>query len=329
MHSFTKTLAIAILLTLTLALLAACGNKQTDEPPAPTEQGIEVAPTSETAEASRTYTDATGQTITVPAELNKVMAINYVGDLLALGVKPAYTTAYNLNTFDSLLGGVQSIGDRPVSPEAVTKAEPDLIITDDTGDDASENEQLSKIAPTATITFWTEEPFAHLNELAKLLGKEQEAASWIDSYETKVAAAKETLHGAQSPADATALLLIISGKDMGISGIRNGGYTLYRQLGFQTPAAMQPLLDKSENFGWETVTLEGLSVFAPDHLFVEMDDDSEITQSTFKALQESSVWQSLKAVQSKQTYTVTNKWGLGDATSLSLQLDEALEQMTP
>jgi len=87
---------------------------------------------------------------------------------------------------------------------------------------------------------------------------------------------------------------------------------------------MKPLLDKDQNFGFETLTLEALPGFSPDNLFVEMDDDSQVTQATFQELQKSEVWNTLTAVKTGKVYTVSNKWGLGDASSLKDQLAEAL-----
>ncbi|QHT61026.1 ABC transporter substrate-binding protein [Paenibacillus lycopersici] len=275
---------------------------------------------------TRTYKDSAGNEITVPSAPQKLVAINYVGDMLALGVKPAYTTAYELDTYGDALSGAVSIGDRPVNMESLLALSPDLIVSDDT-DEANVVDQLKKISPTVILPFWTPDPYEHLRAVADLLDKKPEAEQWIAKYEAKAAATKALIHP-DGESKETALLLIISGKDMGISGVRNGGFTLYRQLGFQPPAKMEPLLKKDENFGWETVTLESLTTFAPDRLFVEMDDTGEATKSTFEALKKSAVWQSLAAVKSGKVYEVTNKWGLGDATSLDAQLDETTAHLT-
>ncbi|OBZ14432.1 hypothetical protein A8L34_10865 [Bacillus sp. FJAT-27264] len=279
----------------------------------------------ETAGGTRQYTDYSGKEITIPVAPKNIVAIQYAGDLLALGVKPAYVTDYAKHTYGAALDGVKSIGNRPVSLENVLAAAPDLILTDDTGD-ASEGEQLAKVGPTITLPFWTEDPFLHFNQLAEILGKQAEAQSWLEQYHTKVSEVKQAIEPKVKEGE-TALLLIISGKDMGISGIRNGGYTLYRQLGFTPTPEMKPLLDKNENFGFETLSLEVLPKYSPDNLFVEMDDDSELTSSTFEQLKESGVWKSLNAVKNNKVYTVTNKWGLGDATSLYAQLEEAQAQI--
>ncbi|ACT02237.1 ABC transporter substrate-binding protein [Paenibacillus sp. JDR-2] len=324
MNRFYQTSVWSVILLIML-VAAGCSNSNKPANNAASAEAT-VAPTPEASvePATRAYKDATGKELQIPSQPQKIAAINYVGDLLALGVKPAYTTDYNLTTYGELLSGAKSVGDRPVNVESVTAAAPDLIITDDTGDD-SEYSQLAKIAPTAKLAFWSPDPYEHLNSLATMLGKEEEAASWISAYEAKAKTAKDEI-GKQIQPGETGLLLIVSGQDMGVSGVRNGGFTLYRQLGFTPPAKLQPLLDKDENFGWETVTLEGLADINPDHLFVEMDDASEVTKQTFDKLMKSEVLKGLNASKKNQIYTVTNQWGLGDATSLNAQLDEALAQ---
>ena len=316
------------LILLIVLVAAGCSNSNTNTTAnnaAATESAAPTAtPAAADEPATRAYKDATGKELQIPSQPQKIAAINYVGDLLALGVKPAYTTNYNLTTYGDLLAGVETVGDRPVNVESVTAAAPDLIITDDTGDETEYN-QLAKIATTAKLAFWSPDPYEHLNSLAAMLGKEQEAASWISTYEAKVKSVKDEISNNVQPGE-TGLLLIVSGQDMGVSGVRNGGFPLYRQLGFAPPAKLQPLLDKDENFGWETVTLEGLADINPDHLFVEMDDTSEVTKQTFDNLMGSEVLKGLNAFKNNHVYTVTNQWGLGDATSLDAQLDEALAQ---
>jgi iron complex transport system substrate-binding protein len=312
MYQFRKVGMAAIIVILLMSMITACGSSSKVES---TEQP-----------STRVYKDGTGKDITIPADPQKIVAINYVGDLLALGVKPAYTTDYNLKSFTAELSGVSSVGNRPVNTESVISAAPDLIIADDTGD-ATEVEQLSKIAPTVTLTFWLTDPLDHLNMLAELLGKQAEARSWRETYDAKAADVKGKIKASISAGDETALLLIVSGQDMGISGIRNGGFTLYRQLGFAAPEKMKPLLAKDENFGFDTISLEALPEFNPDHLFVEMDDDSKLTKETFKQLQESPIFKSLAASKNNKVHVVSKIWGTGDALSLDKQLDDALEKL--
>jgi iron complex transport system substrate-binding protein len=65
----------------------------------------------------------------VPAEAKKVVSLVFVGELLALGVKPIGTGQAFLEKglFVQELAGAQPIGDEP-SVEKVLSLEPDLII---------------------------------------------------------------------------------------------------------------------------------------------------------------------------------------------------------
>ncbi|ANY69522.1 hypothetical protein BBD42_25820 [Paenibacillus sp. BIHB 4019] len=315
--------ALIVMLTASVIGCSGANNSKVEQMESPSRQQMEASPAVTTA--AKTFTDAMGKEAVLPENLDHVAAIAFVGDLLALGVKPAYTTEYNLNTFGELLSGTESIGDRPVNLEKLTALAPELIVTDDT-DDKKEVEQLSKIAPAISYAFWTPDPFEHMNKLAELLGKEAEAQAWKERYDAKVQDAKSKLGAAVKEGD-TALLLIVSGKDMGVSGIRNGGYTLYKQLGLAWPENMQPLMDENENFGYESLTLEALPSFAADYIFIEMDDTSEATKEMYNDVVNSEIWQSFDAAKEGHVYTVSNKWGLGDATSLEAQLDEIAAQL--
>lgn len=271
------------------------------------------------------YKDATGKEVEIPNSPKRIVAIQYVGDILALGVKLEGTTSYWWDTYPNELADVQNIGDRPVNVEKILALQPDLIITDDL-DDQTELEQLSKIAPTVSLTFWLDEPFAHLNLIADVLGEQDEAKAWMERYDESVQKTKEQLKP-YIKEDETVLLLIASGKELGVSGVRNGGYTLYKQLGFNAPSKLQALIDKEANFGFETISMESIADFAADRIFIELDDNSEVTKETAKQLQKSEVWKNLPAFKNNQVYTVSNIWGLGDASSMKGQLEEIVQQI--
>lgn len=331
MKQFRKLkIGLPVLASLALALSGCgAGNSGNASPSA----GVSASPSASAsvsaspsgADAKRSFTDATGKAIEIPANPTRIAAVQYVGDMLALGVKPFMTTNYYLDTYKTELAGVASMGDRPVNAEKLLEAAPDLILTDDL-DDAGALEQLTKIAPTVSLTFWLNEPFAHLHSVAELLGKEAEEKAWMADYEAAVASAKEKIADKRQPDD-TALLLIASGKDLGLSGIRNGGYTLFTQLGFKAPDKLQKLIDKDPNFGFEAVSLEAIGDYQADHIFIELDDDTDVTKETVKQLKDSGIWRNLPAVQNGRVYEVSNKWGLGDATSMKEQLDEAVAAM--
>lgn len=341
MQQFRKLkISVPIVLSLIL-LLAGCGSSNNNNSgksaspsvsaPASAPASVSASaspsapPSSAAADAKRSFTDATGKAIEVPANPEHIAAIQYVGDLLALGVRPTMTTNYNLDTFKDELAGVSSIGDRPVNTEKLLAGTPDLILTDDL-EDAAAYEQLTQIAPTVSLTFWLNEPFAHLHSVAQLLGKEAEEQAWIKEYEAAVAATKEQIASKRQP-DSTALLLIASGKDLGLSGVRNGGYTLFTQLGFKAPPKLQQLIDKDPNFGFESVSMEAISDYAADYIFIELDDETDVTKQTVQELTASGVWKNLPAVKNGHVYEVSNKWGLGDATSMKAQLDEVVKAM--
>ncbi|WP_153795582.1 ABC transporter substrate-binding protein, partial [Paenibacillus polymyxa] len=141
--------------------------------------------------------------IQIPAHPQRIVVDLYQNDLLALGIKPVGSVKYFLDNPYSkdLVQGIESIGDRSsVSVEKVLTLQPDLILI--ASKDASEYEKYSKIAPTIVIPYGTyKNVHEELTAFGELLGKEQEAKTWLAQYDQRLQAARDKLKGIVQPGD--------------------------------------------------------------------------------------------------------------------------------
>lgn len=132
---FNPTLAIGLLLTL---LLAACGaNLPAEMAPNPAQAatgGGQSASTPAKTE-TRVFRDYAGHEVTIPTHPQRIVVNQFMGHLLAVGVKPVGATSAQLSQFEKssflkplgLSAGVEDLGNL-LSPEKALSMNPDLII---------------------------------------------------------------------------------------------------------------------------------------------------------------------------------------------------------
>ncbi|MCG0314984.1 MAG: iron ABC transporter substrate-binding protein, partial [Calditerricola sp.] len=112
--------ALALLLVLVLAMVSACGNQ--GDPAVENEKAAE--------NETRTFSMANGKTVEIPAHPKRiVMPYEYLGNALALGVKPVgVSQAVMENPYiRDQAKGIENVGN-PMSLEKVAELNPDLII---------------------------------------------------------------------------------------------------------------------------------------------------------------------------------------------------------
>nr|WP_269453856.1 iron-siderophore ABC transporter substrate-binding protein [Pseudoclavibacter sp. 13-3] len=235
--------------------------------------GCGVASTPGTQPASdgqtRTVADATGATVTVPADPQTVVTLSEptLDGVLALDMKPAGTTAgRGLQAAPSYLGdraaGVPIVGN-VANPnfEEIGKLKPDLILTDGTSiNDDAQIEQLKALAPVVVAGdaggSWRD----NFRIVGDALNRADEAAKVVQSYEEHVD-------------DVKAQLGDYSGKTFSIVRWQGNTASLILQellpgqaltdLGLQRPASQN-----REGAGHsEPVSLENLSEIDADYMF--------------------------------------------------------------
>ncbi|MDO4042266.1 iron-siderophore ABC transporter substrate-binding protein [Clavibacter michiganensis] len=224
-------------------------------------------------------------TTAIPAAPQRVAVIStgQADSLLTLGIVPVASTAadgaavvpdYLTRAFPEdadALAAVAPLGDR-ISPdiESVAAAKPDLILMNVTGKDAASlYASLSAIAPTVatqgTGLYWKQD----LLLLADAVGRTQQAASWLDSYQSDAAA-----FGAGLADRPTVSFLRSSADRIRVFGVASFAGSVAEDAGLPRPTAQDFTDETSRDISEEQIDLaEGDHVFAG----VQGGDDTALT----------------------------------------------------
>ncbi|WP_315168079.1 ABC transporter substrate-binding protein [Metaclostridioides mangenotii] len=217
--------------------------------------------------ATKTISTAKGD-VEIPTNPKKVVVDYFMGDAVALGVKPVGTTyIYKGAYFEDELKGVASInGDNSYgeySMEKIAALKPDLIIT------AFDNDfdKLSKIAPTVFVDYTNMSTEERLNLIGEALGKEDKVDVVLADLEKEVEKSKATLKEAEI-LDKTVSLFETSQKAVYVYGDKQGrgGDILYNLLGMQGPEIVEKEIIGGEQ--WRSISFEVLADYIGDYVMI-------------------------------------------------------------
>lgn len=326
-------LAVFVLL---LSVLSACG-KANNTSGSSNASGQEATATAQATEApssspengdTRTYTDALGRTVNIPAHPQRVITTQYLPEMLASGLKPVGAVSHLLNNFVSIkaqIGGIEDVGAvNAINMEKMLTLQPDLIIA--TEMDKDRIEDLAKIAPTVAVKWEGSDAFKHFTDVADVLGKTAEADQWIKTFNEKAEKARQELASFVKP-DETFGAIVIGGYEKGqlrVYGPGNVGYTLFDTLKYKMTDFVQHEWDTQNHELGLKISLEKLPEYASaDRLFVvKFDNDPEFVNE----VENSRLWKNLPAVKNNKVYVVdSGLWFSYDVMSFNKQLDNALE----
>jgi AraC-like DNA-binding protein/ABC-type Fe3+-hydroxamate transport system substrate-binding protein len=258
----------------------------------------------------------------------KVFCTEYLGELLALGVRPVAAARYlteNIADEDK----VPEVTDiRNVYEELATiiGLKPDLILLRDEENRISGTaDSLSRIAPVVKVV-WKEDVFAHVRAVANIIGRERVGEDWIRRYEYKAARARLAAQGKIAPGE-TAALLGVFDEYLYIFADRNVGHTFYHVFGFEPPSAVKQIIADRVDLGGRRIVLSQLSLFDSDRLFVMVDRGAG-AQAQLVSLTTSSEWKQLNAVRRGKVERLNARWHPYDANTLDWEIDEALKILT-
>lgn len=280
------------------------------------------SPATEVVAETRVISTVMGD-VEIPVNPKKIVAAGYLGDLLALGVKPIGAPQFHMDNpfLKDLSVGIADIGNE-ISLEKTLALEPDLIITSIDAD----YEQFSKIAPTVVILPGSIKTFTEeLQVIADIVGKQQEAKAWIETFDKSAADARQQLSSVIG-SDETVGIYIMTDKDFYVlgDGLGRGGQAIYNALQLKAPELVQTdILDKGESY--KQVSLEKLPDYAADHVFlsVELEEENKKTETD---LLDRALWKGLTAVKNDQVYQIAkDKFYHYDPISIKGQMDTIVE----
>lgn len=293
----SKTMVAAAALSLML-MLAGCSSTpapsgiHTNTPESTPSQA---AAAQQTPGETREYEHAGGKSV-IPAQPQRIVADWFYGELLALGVRPIGYPEYLLSEYPYVdAQGTEGFGE---AVEQIIELNPDLIIS--TWDDSYQ--QYSKIAPSVLLKL-NNGLIDKMRVLGELLNKQEEAESWIASFEEKLEAARRRL-AEQAPPDTTVTILGVFQKELKVYGYNNmGGDVLYNLLQMKPPQKVQDMIKESQAWN-QAVSFEALPEIAGTHIILTAYDPEGTGRELLEQLEQSQIWNNLDAVQNNRVHKV-------------------------
>lgn len=243
-------------LLLLVLILAACGNNSDKD-------SKDSSDKENKKEETRSYTQDSGKKIDIPKDPQRiaVVAPTYAGGLKYLG---ANIVAVNEQVDQSQLlkdefKDVTKVGENDV--EKVAKSKPDLIIVYSTD---KNNQKYEKIAPTVVFDYAKHKYLDQQQELAKLVGKEDEEKKWEEEWKSKTEKDGQEIKD-QIGAEATVSIFDEFDKKLYSYGPNwgRGGEVIYQAFGLNIPDKLNDVVKKE---GWAEIKQEKLADYAGDYI---------------------------------------------------------------
>lgn len=255
--------------------------------------GCQSSDTSASSEMRTVETDK-GE-VEIPVNPEKIVSDYYLGEFLAVDVKPIIASPYALNNpyLEGMIEGIEpmNITSAETSLEQITAAKPDLIVTITEAD----YDKYSKIAPTVYIQDGKRSDEETFRYIADLVGKTKEADEYIAAFNEKVESKKDEIQS------------IVNGRTVSIlemwpqeiytmgSHFARGGSILYDMWDLKAPEAIQStMVDGDETY--KVISLEALPEYAGDFILYGVLDGTDPAFVT-----SSNMWNALPAVQEGRT----------------------------
>jgi len=271
---------VGVLFTLLITTLAMVGCASTT--------------TEEKSTAMKTVQTDKGE-VEIPENPKRIISDYYLGEFLAVGVKPIIVSPYALNNpyLKDDIEGIEpmNITSSETTLEQVSAAKPDLIVTITEAD----YEKYSKIAPTVYIQDGKRSDDETFEYIASLVGKEKEAKDYIEQFLQKAEEHKQEIQDIVK--DQTVSIVEVWPQQIYTMGshFARGGRILYDLWDLKAPEKIQKeMVDGDKQY--EVVSLEALPEYAGDFVLYGVLDGTDPAFVT-----SSNLWNSLPAVKNGKT----------------------------
>ncbi|TBL80591.1 iron-hydroxamate ABC transporter substrate-binding protein [Paenibacillus thalictri] len=251
------------------------------------------------------------------------LSIHLTNNLLALGVTPV----------GSVIGGdlkafLPHVADRLTNTkplgvvtepdmETLLSLKPDLIFADKQY--AGEVSKYEKIAKTVVFDLddgtWRD----HLKKVAKIVNREQQAEDFIKADQAQTERVKQLLHN--KIGDGTVMAVRITAKELRVFGARRPmGPILFEDLGLKPAKGVEKI---SKDKAFDVISQEVLPDYDADAIFVVVNNEDG-AKKLYAQLQNSPIWQGLKAVKAGHVYPIPDQpWLDYSAIGHKMSLDDA------
>lgn len=286
-----KLTSLFAAIVLGASLLVGCGSTASSAAES-SEPAVEkeTTATSEAAETGmRTVTTDKGP-VEIPEHPETIFSDYYLGEFLAVGVKPVIASPYSLNNpfLADYVDGIEpmNVTSAETSLEMIAEAQPDLIVTITEAD----YEKYSEIAPTVYIEDGKRSDEELFRYIADLVGKGDEADAYIADFNQRVMDTKDEIQGIVG--DRTVSIVEVWPQQIYTMGshFARGGSILYDMWGLKAPEKVQEEMVDGDT-AYETISVEALPEYTGDFILYGVLAD---TDSSF--VEDSQLWNSLDAV---------------------------------
>lgn len=279
---------------------------------------------------SRKFKQVTGMTPTdfrLRPKPKRIVALQFLGDLLALGVKPVAVEKDVMNyslLLQPELADVRSFELQGCPAEAdLSGLEADIVIAP-TYLSPRQLKCMEKLGPLVTVECDEMDRLEQIRLFGRLLGEEEKAEAWIRHYHLKIDLAKQRLSSLIESGETVAVYEIRQDNSIYIwNHTARGVYNLYPMLGLAPPDKVRSdVLERNDHL---CISLSELPIYAADHMFVVVSGREDWMSRTRKRISKSVVWRNLPAFRNERIYYLKLEefWG-----SEGLALERQLEIQT-
>ncbi|OXS56556.1 hypothetical protein B1A99_19700 [Cohnella sp. CIP 111063] len=252
----------------------------------------------------------------------RIFSIQYLGELLALGIRPIGTNRAMLSALPEACSDVSPVDD-PLDIGQLSQLEPDLILYPSYVSPELAR-QLAAVAPAVEID-WNADVYTRLQEIGQLLDRAKEADEWIDRYKARASRAKRLLKDAVREGE-TASAFIVHADGLFVYAGHHFGHTLYQGLGFEPSPGIRSLMERNRNAKWQEIRVEDIPHYAGDRIFLALPEQGEDARKGREMLRHPT-WRSLPAVREGKSYVVKDYWANYNPVTLDKHLDDTVRRL--
>ena len=321
-----KLTSLFAAVVLGASLLVGCGSTASSTASESSKPAVE-SETTATSEAADEATETGMRTVEtdkgpveIPENPQTIFSDYYLGEFLAVGVKPVIASPYSLNNpfLADYVDGIEpmNVTSAETSLEMIAEAQPDLIVTITEAD----YEKYSEIAPTVYIEDGKRSDEDLFRYIADLVGKSDEAEAYIADFNQRVMDTKDEIQGIVG--DRTVSIVEVWPQQIYTMGshFARGGSILYDMWGLKAPEKVQEEMVDGDT-AYETISVEALPEYTGDFILYGVLAD---TDSSF--VEDSQLWNSLDAVKEGRVLSYEQVAFMHrDPITLNAQLDIFLD----
>ncbi|MDF2668645.1 MAG: hypothetical protein K0R67_951 [Paenibacillus sp.] len=257
----------------------------------------------------------------------RIVALSYYGHLRTLGFQPVGAAidggAGYYSDWADYAQEVSCLQSPYYDYGRIEQLHPQIIFTD--RKEKEKDKPLSELAEVYVVDLEQDPIYEQLTSIASHMNKEHEALEWVNAYELRASELRKRLKGTLG--EERVAILRIRANLLQVYGNMIMGYPLYRSLELNPPMRMTTQFAINRHFHSNVISIDELSYYAAEHIFVVIQPGSEHEQ-VWESIQALTAWKEYPAVLKGNVYPVEmQRWLAYDPQSIMMQMEEAAEHL--